>query len=295
LAPHSAATTEPRHLSRKRTSTAEIGRRTTIRSRQDLVQPTSPTSSWRSGRTARIAGIATIAGIVTLVVFAVGYVVVNALPKTSAAGAPGSTTAAGIVVPPNGTNTVMAGSRSLGLLGAPVTLTLWSDFQSEPSKLFSTNILPQLVQDYVDTGKVLVVWHDLATAGPESVAAATAARCADQQGKFWPYHDVLFANQAPANTGTLSPQRLKDMADAVGLDRSKFDACLVSTDTFNAVNAETTQGSKAFGDPPVLDFGGGDVLNGSPAYPELKTKIDGLLAAAAAAPTPLPAETPTGS
>lgn len=214
--------------------------------------------------------------------------IVVALPKGGgvAAAAPGTTTAAGILVPASGTNTALAGSRTLGLPSAPVTMIVWSDFQCEACKLFATTILPQVVRDYVDTGKLLLAWRDHAIVGPELVAAASASRCADQQGRFWQFHDVLFANQGAPNTGSLSLQRLKDMADAIGLDRGKFDACLPAGDLFNAVTAETGQGDARGGDPPVLDFGT-EVLNGSPSYPELKTRLGALIAAASAA-TPEP-------
>jgi protein-disulfide isomerase len=104
-----------------------------------------------------------------------------------------------------------------------------------------------------------------------------AARCADQQGKFWPYHDVLFANQAGENSGNYSRQRLQDMADAVGLDRTKFDACLSDNEISNAVQVETNQGLTRANGTPTLDFGGTNVIVGNQPYATITAMIDKLL------------------
>jgi protein-disulfide isomerase len=198
--------------------------------------------------------------------------------------APGTRTTAGILVPLNGTPTNVAFGRTLGRPDAPVRLIVWSDFQCADCRAFAQGTLPQLITGYVTAGRLRIEFRDLAVVGPESSAAAAAARCADQQDKFWPYHDVLFANQAAENSGQLGPKRLKEMADALGLDRTKFDACLPGGDLFNAISAETKQGQARGSGVPVLDFGT-VVLEGSPPLDQLKQTIDTLLANA---PTPAP-------
>jgi protein-disulfide isomerase len=87
---------------------------------------------------------------------------------------------------------------------------------------------PQLVNDYVATGKVLFEFKDLAFLGDESIQAAQAADCALDQGKFWPYHDTLYANQHGENQGSFTTERLKAIAQTVGLNMSMFDHCLES-------------------------------------------------------------------
>lgn len=215
-------------------------------------------------------------------------------PGRSQPAAPGTRTAAGILVPAVGTPTNVAFQRTLGRPDAPVRLIVWSDFQCTACRDFAENSEPRLIRDFVVPGRLRIEYRDLAVIGPESIAAAAAARCADQQGHFWPYHDVLFANQAPQETGQLSPARLKDMADAIGLDRTKFDACLPSGDVFNDVQAETRQGRTLGASPPILDFTS-VVIQGSPPYDSLRQTVQELIANAPTSPPTSPSATPSTS
>jgi protein-disulfide isomerase len=225
-----------------------------------------------------------------------GIVALQVLPGSGHSGpaAPGTRTSAGILVPAVATDASTAQGRSLGRGDAPVTLTVWSDFQCPSCKVFSDTIEPRLIANYVVPGKLRIVYRDLDIIGPESDAAATAARCADQQGAFWPYHDVLFANQKAENSGAITPGRLKDMADAVGLDRKAFDACLPSTDLLNQVQAETREGQTRGRATPTLDFGS-RVISGSPPYDQLRVIVDGLIASAGGSPAPSDGASPAGS
>jgi protein-disulfide isomerase len=243
----------------------------------------------RDPRRLRTLLIAAGVAILGLALLAVGAL--QLLPRSGPTGPtgptkPGATSAAGILVPLNGTPTNIAFGRTLGRPDAPVRLIVWSDFQCADCKAFAQATLPQLISEYVTGGRLRIEFRDLALVGPESSAAAAAARCADQQDKFWPYHDVLFANQAAENSGQLGPKRLKEMADAIGLDRTKFDACLPSGDLFNAISAETKQGQARGSGAPILDFGT-VVMEGSPPDDQLKQTIDTLLAnAPSRAPSP---------
>jgi protein-disulfide isomerase len=237
-------------------------------------------------RLALLAVVVVVAIVVAAGLFLQGRASPSTPPAASAA-APGSTTAAGILVPTVGTPTNIAFERTLGRPDAPVRLTVWSDFQCVPCRDFAQNSLPRLIRDFVVPGTLRVEFRDLAVMGLESPAAAAAARCADDQDKFWPYHDVLFANQIPEESGLLGPQRLKDMADAIGLDRTRFDACLPSGTVFNDVQTETGRG-KARGDSvPILDLGG-LVLEGSPPYDQLSQTVEQLIASAPTAGPPAP-------
>jgi protein-disulfide isomerase len=200
---------------------------------------------------------------------------------------PGTRTSAGILVPAVGTPMQMADGRALGRVDAPLTLTVWSDFQCPNCKIFAEQTEGRIVTNYVNTGKLRLVYHDMDIIDPApgglSDSAATAARCADQQGKFWQYHDVLFANQGAENSGWTSRQGLDNMADAIGLDRTKFDRCLGDNDIFNAVRAETKQGLALGNGTPLLDFGSLQVP-GARSYADLSVIIDKLLAGALASP-----------
>jgi protein-disulfide isomerase len=79
----------------------------------------------------------------------------------------------------------------------------------------------------------------LAFLGPESEWAAEASECADEQGKFWEYHDKLFASQNGENEGAFAKDKLGLLAGGMNLDRAKFNACLESGKYAPAVQAET--------------------------------------------------------
>ena len=83
---------------------------------------------------------------------------------------------------------------------------------------------PQLVSDYVATGKVRFEFRDFPFLSAQSVPAAEAAACAADQAKFWPFHDTLFKNQSAADA--FSNARLKEMAKLLGLDTAAFNRCL---------------------------------------------------------------------
>lgn len=151
--------------------------------------------------------------------------------------------AADLIPPSTTTPVALADGKTLGSSGAPVTVDVWADYQCPYCAVFSEQTQPQLVTAYVVTGQAKIVFHDFAFLGQESTDAAVAATCAEQQGKFWPYHDYLYANQgAVENEGTFSSARLSQIAVAVGLDQATFNTCTSDTATVQAVTQEHTQG-----------------------------------------------------
>ncbi len=79
----------------------------------------------------------------------------------------------------------------------------------------------------------------LAFLGDESLWAAEASECADEQGKFWEYHDKLFASQNGENQGAFAKDKLKGFAADLKLDTEKFNACLDSGKYTQVVQDET--------------------------------------------------------
>ncbi len=110
-----------------------------------------------------------------------------------------------------------------GTKDAKVVLVEFSDFQCPYCGRFSRDTIPQVQADYVDTGKVKYVFADfpLEAIHPYAFKAAEAASCAGEQGEYWKMHDHLFANQTK-----LKPEDLSRYAEAIGLDKSKFQQCL---------------------------------------------------------------------
>jgi len=128
---------------------------------------------------------------------------------------------------------------SKGSPDAPLTIVEFSDFQCSFCKKFWRDSLPRIEERYIRTGKVRFVYRHLAILGPPSVWAAIAAECAHEQGKFWPYHDRLFAGAGPFAFSTGS---LKRYAEELGLDAATFGACLDAERPREKVERETVVG-----------------------------------------------------
>ncbi len=111
---------------------------------------------------------------------------------------------------------------------AAVKVIAFEDFQCPGCAYFSRNLAPILERDYINTGRVQFIYHELPLTNihPNAVAAAEAARCAGDQGKFWEMHDQLFNNQSlwaqlssPLNT-------FSGYAGIIGINRTTFEACM---------------------------------------------------------------------
>jgi len=131
---------------------------------------------------------------------------------------------------------------------APVTIVEFSDFQCPFCSRFFIQTLPALQENYIDTGKVKLVYRDfpIDSLHPNARPVHIAAECADEQGKFWEYHDVLFENQAQWNrlsSSDLSSQ-LNQYATSMGLNSASFDSCLSSQSIANEVNADYLQAAQ---------------------------------------------------
>ncbi len=129
------------------------------------------------------------------------------------------------VKPPEAVTTpppVTAEDPVLGRADAPVTVIEFSDFQCPYCKTMD-DILRRLITDQPQN--VRIVWKDYPqeSAHANALSAAQAARCAQVQGKFWEYHDLLFANQ-----GLLSDTLYGQIATTLGLNLDAFRACITA-------------------------------------------------------------------
>ena len=133
--------------------------------------------------------------------------------------------AAGQPVAPRDIVMDIADVPAKGPKDAKVVLIEFSDFQCPYCARFSRDTIPQVQTDYVETGKIKYVFADfpLEAIHPYAFKAAEAASCAGEQGEFWKMHDHLFANQTK-----LKPEDLIQYAEAIGLDKSKFQQCVDS-------------------------------------------------------------------
>ena len=125
---------------------------------------------------------------------------------------------------------------TLGSAKAPVTIVEFSDFRCSFCKKFSTETLPKLKQSYFDKGTVYFVFRHFAILGKQSEQAALASECAAEQGKFWQYHDKLFADQSGLAFGE---SKLKGYARELRLQEANFEACLAAGKYRSKVERET--------------------------------------------------------
>ena len=132
----------------------------------------------------------------------------------------------------------IAGAPLRGAADATVTLVEFSDFECPFCKKASTTVA-KLLEKY--PGKIRLAYRDfpLESIHPQARRAAEAARCAQAGGKFWEYHDLLFARSPK-----LAPDDLKRYAREVGLDSAKFDACLTSSSESAGVQKDIDEGQR---------------------------------------------------
>jgi len=128
----------------------------------------------------------------------------------------------------HGTISTAMGSPILGDPSAPITIVEFGDYQCEGCYAWFHETKPAIVQNYIDTGKANLVFVDLAFLGRDSPKAAQASYCAEDQGKYWEYHDILYNSQESVDSGWANSERLKAFAFSLDLDMTLFESCLDS-------------------------------------------------------------------
>lgn len=134
---------------------------------------------------------------------------------------------------------------SMGSPDAPVKVVEFADFQCPACANYWSVLEPTIVEQYVATGKVEYTYSPFSFLGrgqawDESKKAAEAAYCANDQGKFWEYHDIIFANHNGENLGAYSKERLIAFAEKLELDMNAFKSCFNSGKYAQAVEDANT-------------------------------------------------------
>ena len=126
----------------------------------------------------------------------------------------------------------MEAAPALGPKNAPVTIVEYGDFGC-PScwYWYKLGVLDQLRAKYGD--QIRFVWRDYAVITLRSPEAAEAGQCANDQGKFWEFHDIVYQHQGAIEAGDL-----EGYAKTIGLNLSQFDQCVNSHHYRARVNAE---------------------------------------------------------
>lgn len=249
----------PYHRTMPRQTTRAQRRREARQS--ESARQAGPARSARRGATPRswIVGASALAVVAVAVLIYVG----------NASTAPAAVT----TVPPN----ITQNGHTRGDANAPVTIEEWADFQCPACGIFARQTEPQLLATYVAKGQVKIVFHHFAFLGAESNWAAEAAECAGEQGKFFEFHDKLYASQAGENRGTFSKDNLKKMGADLGLGPG-FAACVDSGKYAQTVRDEQKVGQgKGVSKTPTL-YVNGRKLEGAYSFDEMKNIIDPLLA-----------------
>ena len=216
-------------------------------------------------------GLSAILGIVIIVMFFTGsggspqLAPQGALPTAPSPQAP----------PPAGRQQIdLDDDPFLGDENAPVTIVSFEDYQCPFCQRSFQQTFPLLMKDYIDTGKVKYVYRDFPLSfHPEAQAAAEASECADDQGKFWEYHDALFENQQ-----TLGSSLYTQLANQLGLDVKEFDSCLSSGKFRQEVQADFSYGSSVGVSGTPTFFINGIKLVGAQPYQAFQQIIEAELA-----------------
>ena len=151
-------------------------------------------------------------------------------------------------------NTFLAnGSPVLDNSNAPITLVEFGDYQCHFCNVFFHSTEDDILKKYVKIGKVKMIFKDYNIIGPDSVNASHGAHCANDQGLFWEYHDILYSNWTGENNGWASSENLAIFAQEIGLDMDVWSEC-----TINGKHSQTIVNSNE--DARTLE------LTGTPAF-----------------------------
>lgn len=175
---------------------------------------------------------------------------------------------------------VEANDPMLGNPKAKVTIVEFSDFQCPFCRAFYEDTYAQLKKEYIDTGKARLVFRDYPLPFHDAAEpSALAADCANEQGKFWQFHDTVFDEQAKKGSGTITygVTELKQWARISGLDGAKFDQCLDSAKYDAEVTADAAAGSAAGVSGTPSFFINGKLLIGAQPFSSFKAAIDAEL------------------
>jgi protein-disulfide isomerase len=165
---------------------------------------------------------------------------------------------------------------SRGQASAPVTVVEYADFQCPACQYFATQLEPAFAQQYIDTGKVRMVFHDFPLSQHQNaVIAAEAARAAGEQGKFWEMHDLLYAKQDEWASSAQPQTLFAGYAAQLKLDANQFSQALDSH-KYRAEVQSLAQDATRGGVSSTPTF----VIDGKPySYAQLQQAVDAALAA----------------
>jgi protein-disulfide isomerase len=172
----------------------------------------------------------------------------------------------------------------LGNANAPVTLIEYGDYQCPFCGEFFSQTEPEIVQNYINTGKVRMVFRDFAFLGAESTVAANAAQCAEDQNKLWAYHDALYSGKVADDAaggseddGFFSTAELLKLGQQVGLNMTTFTSCVENNTDANIVAQEKGDAANVGINSTPSFLINGQQITGAQPYSDFQTAIESAL------------------
>lgn len=219
------------------------------------------------------------AGIVTIAAVLIGVAII------AFARPPATSTGDTLVELPTSYPAALVDGDAIGAASAPVVMQLYADFQCPACRMFVTNQLPGLVNDFVKPGTLRIEARDidiLGTGSPdESLELAVGAACAAEQDRYWQFHDLVFWNQGRENKGDHSADFIAKVATGAEVDMTAWSSCIGRTDLRTAVTAATRSALAAGVNSTPTLIVNGQSLVGLPDYAKLADLIHQLAASAA--------------
>ena len=207
----------------------------------------------QGGRTRRLPTSWVVAAMAVALTLGGALIVVGMVTRSSNEEGPGGTGQTPVATEHLcASGSVPVDGRTCGQDSAPVRIVELSDYQCPFCKRFVDLTEPEIEKEYIQKGLVQLEFRNFAITGGstppdanESTLAAEAAECANDQGRFWEYHYKLYAEQRGENRGAFLPERLKQFASDVGLDRKEFDACLDSHKHIGLIEEQRDEATEA--------------------------------------------------
>ena len=175
------------------------------------------------------------------------------------------------------------GAPPLGSESAPVTIVEFGDYQCEACYHWFHNTRSTLIDNYIETGTAKLIFVDLPFLGRDSPIAAQASYCAEDQGKYWEYHTILYTFQdGPPDSGWADRDRLNSFAFSLDMNIDEFYECMDSSKYKKRVKANYDEAVKngANSTPTFIIIsqdGAIEKFAGAQPYPVFASMIESML------------------
>jgi protein-disulfide isomerase len=175
------------------------------------------------------------------------------------------------------------GSPYYGNLSSSLVVVDFSDFQCHLCKRYVDNTEQQINSSYVQSDKVVYVFKHLPNRGFDSKNASLAAQCTNDQGKFWDFHKILYANQGPIDSGWVNNENLKKFASQLpNINITEFNSCFDTKKYESFINKDIAlANSLGLTETPsfiIMNSEGSIIekIQGPKPFPIFKTVIDSV-------------------